>query len=134
MLYIKPRKDRLDVPSRSVLSDDSYSKFSMGGSNCYGVHGDHTQSGKPLLACDPHNLKVVNSIWYLTRLSWNETDSSTGEEYQTYMLGGSIVGMPFFTYARTPFGGIGATALNPDITDVFVEDVRGEQYLDAADQ
>jgi hypothetical protein len=64
----------------------------------------------------------------------NETDSSTGEEYQTYMLGGSIVGMPFFTYARTPFGGIGATALNPDITDVFVEDVRGEQYLDAADQ
>ena len=42
--------------------------------------------------------------------------------------------MPFFTYARTPFGAIGATALNPDITDVFVEDVKGDQYLDAADQ
>ena len=76
----------------------------------------------------------MNSIWYLTRLSWNETESSTGEEYRTYMLGGSIVGMPFFTYARTPFGAIGATALNPDITDVFVEDVKGDQYLDAADQ
>ena len=102
-----------------MLTDDHYRRFSLG-SNCYGVHGNHTQSGKPLLACDPHNLKVINSIWYLTRLSWNETDSS-GEEYKTYMLGGSIVGMPFFTYARTPFAAIGATALNPDITDVFVE-------------
>ena len=52
------------------------------------------------------------------------------------MLGGSIVGMPFFTYARTStsFDAIGATALNLDITVVFVKDKRGNQYLDAADQ
>ena len=69
-------------------------------------------------------IKTINSVWYLTRLSWNEIDPATGEKYDTYMLGGSIVGMPFFTYARSPFGAIGATALNPDMADMFVEDVR----------
>ena len=94
------------------------------GSNCFAVHGNNTESGKAILACDPHLNKVSNSGWYLTRLSWKETDRETGEKYDTYMLGGSIVGMPFFTYARTPYMGFGVTALNPDIKDMFVEDVR----------
>ena len=27
------------------------------GSNCWAVHGNHTESGKPLLTCDPHLMK-----------------------------------------------------------------------------
>lgn len=76
------------------------------------------------------------STWYLTRLSWNATDE-TGEEYKTYIIGGSFVGVPSFTYARSPFAAIGATALNPDIMDMFVEDVKEidgkEVFLDAKD-
>ena len=124
LLYIKPRKERLETVSRSTLKDDRSYRRPSSGSNCYAVHGNHTESGKALLACDPHLIKTINSVWYLTRLSWNEIDPATGEKYDTYMLGGSIVGMPFFTYARSPFGAIGATALNPDMADMFVEDVR----------
>ena len=53
-------------------------------------------------------------------------------------MGGALVGMPAFYYARTPFASYGATALNPDVMDVFVEDVKEvdgrEMYFDAKEQ
>ena len=39
------------------------------------------------------------------------------------MIGGSFVGIPGFTYGRTPFGAYGGTALNPDVMDIFVENL-----------
>ena len=79
--------------------------------------------------------KMTTSLWYLARLSWNATDTATGEEYPTFIMGGNFVGMPTFMYARTPFVSYGATALNPDILDLFVEDVKEvdgrEMYFDA---
>ena len=54
------------------------------------------------------------------------------------MLGGSFVGLPHFMYSRTPFASFGATALNPDVMDLFVEDVKEvngrEMFYDAKDQ
>ena len=54
------------------------------------------------------------------------------------MAGGSFVGMPAFIYARTPFASYGATAINPDVMDLFVEDVKEvdgrEMYYDAKDK
>ena len=143
LLYIKPRKERLDIKSRSNVRDDGTgfslgSWSSSGGSNCMVVHGSLTKKGKPILTCDPHLTKTMFSFWYLTRISWNETDETTGEEYRTYVVGGSYVGCPTFTYGRTPFGAYGGTALNPDVMDVFVEDVKErdgkEVFLDAEDQ
>ena len=52
-----------------------------GGSNCFAVHGNHTESGKPILSCDPHLAKMQSSFWYLTRISWTAKDDKTGEEY-----------------------------------------------------
>jgi len=40
------------------------------------------------------------------------------------MMGGAFVGAPMFGYARTPYGAFGTTAINPDVQDVFVEDVK----------
>jgi acyl-homoserine lactone acylase PvdQ len=79
LLYIKPRKERLETISRSTLKDDRSYRPPKGGSNCYAVHGNHTESGKAILACDPHLIKTINSVWYLTRISWNETDPETSE-------------------------------------------------------
>jgi len=79
LLYKKPKKEKLELKSKSNLSNDSYFKTNVGAtqgaSNCWAVHGKHTESGKPILSCDPHLLKATYSLWYLTRLSWTETDS-----------------------------------------------------------
>ena len=77
-----------------------------------------------MLACDPHLQKTMQQTWYLTRVSWNATDPETGEEYKTYLMGASFVTQPSFTYARSPFGSIGVTSLNPDISDLFAEKVK----------
>lgn len=66
-------------------------------------------------------------MFYLTRLSWNETrlNPQEGEdaEYKTYLIGASHVGVPQFLYGRSPFASWGITAASPDAMDLFVEDV-----------
>lgn len=37
--------------------------------------------------------------------------------------------MPMFTYARTKQIAWGATAVNPDVTDLFVENIKGDTYF-----
>lgn len=37
--------------------------------------------------------------------------------------------MPFFSYARSKHLSWGATALNPDVIDIFVEKVEGDKYF-----
>lgn len=90
------------------------------GSNCWAVSGNHTESGKPMLACDPHLVKWMQSKWYLISLRWGK---------DKFITGGSTPGVPVFTYARTKYLAWGATALNPDATDIFVEKVEGDKYF-----
>lgn len=82
------------------------------GSNCWAVSGNHTESGKPILSCDPHLMKWMQSKWYMVKLSWGDGN---------YLAGGSTPGLPLFTYARSKDVAWGATALNPDLSDLFVE-------------
>ena len=57
---------------------DEIAKFKIdagvaaGGSNCWVVHGNHTESGKPLLACDPHVTKTMSNLFYSARLTWED--------------------------------------------------------------
>ena len=143
LLYMPPKADKLEVdPSRKQKEDVSSYRLNIqnaGGSNCFAVHGDHTQKGKPFLACDPHQIKSVNSQFYLTRLTWNETktidsneDKDADLEYKTYLVGATLVGVPVFSYGRSPYASWGVTALYPDVMDLFIEDVKEDgMYLDA---
>lgn len=90
------------------------------------------------MACDPHLVKAVNSYFYLTRLTWNETKDEPqlveGEdsEYKTYLIGASLVGLPVISFGRSPFASWGTSALYPDVMDLFIEDVAEDgRYLDA---
>lgn len=97
------------------------------GSNCWSVSGRLTESGKPLLSCDPHLNKQLQSMWYLTAVSWKQSydeDSTEGG----YVVGGSVIGLPVFSYGRSKYYAWGATALNPDIQDLFVERIEGDKY------
>jgi penicillin G amidase len=67
----------------------------------------------------------------MTRLRWNVTDVITGETYRTYLVGATVVGTSTITHGRTPIMGWGLTAINPDITDLFVEQIKDDTYLSA---
>ena len=84
------------------------------GSNCWAVSGRHTESGKPLLACDPHLMKLMQAKWYMISLQWGEDN---------YVVGGSHIGMPQMSYGRSRYIAWGPTAINPDISDLFIEKV-----------
>jgi penicillin amidase len=94
------------------------------GSNCWTVHGNYTESGSPYLSCDPHLNKQLQSMWYLSGLTWKGEDNE-----DLYIVGGSVVGIPMFSYGRSKGYAWGPTALNPDNSDLYVEKVKGNQYL-----
>lgn len=132
------KNERLNIPfdaSQSHPFQPFISSWETLGSNCWAVHGNFTKSGKPMLACDPHLAKFTSATWYPTRMSWNETEvvetesGPTLSSYRTYMAGHSVVGIPFFSYLKTPFIAGGVTSLNPDTQDLFLEDIKGDQYL-----
>jgi acyl-homoserine lactone acylase PvdQ len=66
-------------------------------------------------------------MWYLAGLSWKQSEDIE----EGYIIGVSIVGIPIFTYGKSKYNAWGATAINPDNTDLFVEQVdeKGENYL-----
>jgi len=67
----------------------------------------------------------MNSHFYLTRVTWNETKTSTeaeeDPEYKTYLIGATGLGSPTFLYGRSPYAAWGVTANYPDAMDLFVE-------------
>jgi len=127
LLHLRKKSDKsifeADTQGDREFTNKYESAGSGVGSNCYAVHGSKTQKGKPLLACDPHLQKVMLSLWYVTRLRWNITEGEDAE--RTFLVGGSLVGTPSYTYGRSPHGAFGVTALNPDVTDLFVEKLNG---------
>ena len=55
------------------------------------------------------------------------------EEYKTYLIGPSLVGVPQFLIGRSPFASWGVTMMLPDATDLFVETVSedGSKFFDS---
>jgi acyl-homoserine lactone acylase PvdQ len=64
-------------------------------------------------------------MWYLTGLAWKDWNSTEeGGDPDRYIVGGSVVGIPLFTYGRSSAYAWGPTALNPDNTDLYVEKIN----------
>jgi penicillin G amidase len=80
-------------------------------SNNWVVSGKHTESGKPLLANDPHIPASVPSIWYQTELT------SPG----MHVAGVTFPGAPGIVIGHNDFVAWGATNLGPDVQDVYLE-------------
>ncbi len=62
-------------------------------------------------------------------MTWNETHLESPEGPlddpidKSYLIGATLIGVPQFMFARTPFVSWGITALYPDVMDLFVEEV-----------
>jgi penicillin amidase len=90
------------------------------GSNSFVVSGALTTTGKPILENDPHLGPSLPGIWYQIGLHCR-----CGLEVTGFSLSG-VPGVVIGHNARIAWG---FTNLNPDVTDLYLEKVRGDQYL-----
>lgn len=103
------------LPSEDTLPPDL-------GSNNWVLSGAHTQSGKPLLANDPHLAHSIPSVWYMIHLEAPRLDVS----------GVSLPGAPLVIIGHNQRIAWGMTNTGPDVQDLYAEqfDPRNPaQYL-----
>ncbi|MDB5411059.1 MAG: penicillin acylase/penicillin amidase [Rhodospirillales bacterium] len=80
-------------------------------SNNWVVDGQHTQSGKPLLANDPHLGFATPDVWYLARIDTPDL----------HLAGATAPGTPFVVIGHNDRIGWGFTTTESDVEDVFIE-------------
>jgi penicillin amidase len=96
------------------------------GSNNWVVNGAHTQSGKPLLANDPHLAHSLPSVWYMVHLEAPGLDVS----------GVSLPGLPLVIIGHNQRVAWGMTNTGPDVQDLYVESFNRQdpnEYLHDGD-
>ena len=81
------------------------------GSNNWVLSGAHTESGKPLLANDPHLGLSIPSIWYLAHVNTPDFE----------IVGATLPGLPFPVLGRTRDFAWGFTNTGSDVQDLFIE-------------
>jgi penicillin amidase len=79
------------------------------GSNNWVVDGSMTQSGKPLLANDPHLDAQIPSLWYLAHLSAGDFD----------VIGATLPGAPAVVIGRNRYIAWGETNVMADVEDLY---------------
>ncbi len=82
-------------------------------SNAWAVAGSRTQSGKPLLANDPHLGFQLPSLWYLAILKWPEMT----------LTGATVPGVPLHVLGHNGHVAWGITTTHGDTQDLFIEHV-----------
>jgi penicillin amidase len=87
------------------------------GSNNWVVDGTRTQSGKPILANDPHLAPQMPSVWYHIHLNAPGLD----------VTGASLAGLPGVIIGRNQRIAWGVTNAGPDTQDLYVERFNPEQ-------
>ncbi|GLU48628.1 penicillin acylase family protein [Nocardiopsis ansamitocini] len=92
------------------------------GSNSWVVSGDHTASGRPLLANDPHLGAAMPSVWAQMGLHC----TTVGEECPFDVTGFTFPGLPGVVIGFNQQIAWGFTNLGPDVTDLYLEKIEGD--------
>lgn len=101
------------------------------GSNSWVVSGEHTATGAPLLANDPHLAPAMPSVWHQIGLRCTEIIP----ECPFDVSGFSFSGLPGVVIGHNQSIAWGLTNLGPDVADLVVEKVRdGEVVRDSGDE
>ena len=103
--------DTLDLPEIAAALPDIFATASA--SNAWAVSGDHTASGAPLLANDPHLGFDAPVMWYLARIV---TPDFT-------VAGATVPGVPATVLGHNGHIAWGFTTTGADTQDLFVERV-----------
>ena len=94
--------------------------LATGFSNNWIVSGEASETGKPLLANDPHLKLTAPPIWFEARLH-----SPGGLD----VYGVTLPGLPFILIGRTPTVAFGYTNSFIDVTDYYFYKWNGGRYL-----
>lgn len=94
------------------------------GSNSWVVDGEHTATGKPLLANDPHLGVGLPGVWMQVGLHCR----TVSEDCPLDVAGFSFSGVPGVIIGHNADIAWGFTNLGPDVTDLYLERVRGDQW------
>ncbi|MFF9776122.1 penicillin acylase family protein [Streptomyces sp. NPDC013978] len=94
------------------------------GSNSWVVSGDHTITGKPLLANDPHLSASLPSVWYQMGLHCK----SVSAKCQYDVSGYTFSGMPGVVIGHNADIAWGMTNSGVDVTDLYLEKLTGDGY------
>ncbi|MFR9755497.1 penicillin acylase family protein [Streptomyces sp. TR06-5] len=95
------------------------------GSNSWVVSGEHTTSGKPLLANDPHLGPHLPSVWTQMGLHC----SSITKKCPFDVSGFTFSGMPGVVIGHNQSIAWGLTNLGADVTDLYLEKIQDGKYL-----
>ena len=100
-------------PAASALLEAFPGADAAIGSNNWVVSGARSETGKPLLANDPHLGLQSPALWYLAHLSTPQFN----------VVGGTLPGLPFVVLGRTDSVAWSMTTTGSDTQDLFVERV-----------
>ena len=89
------------------------------GSNSWVVAGARTESGKPLLANDPHLKLTTPALWYFARID------VTGEQHFR-ISGATMPGLPAVALGQNDHIAWGFTNTNPDVQDLYLEQIKAD--------
>ncbi|WP_190394285.1 penicillin acylase family protein [Nocardiopsis quinghaiensis] len=95
------------------------------GSNSWVVGGEHTESGMPLLANDPHLGAAMPSTWYQIGLHCTELTEACPFD----VSGFSFSGLPGVIIGQNESIAWGFTNVDPDVMDLYVERLDGDGYV-----
>lgn len=96
-------------PDLGYLGADAFA-----GSNNWVIGGQHTESGQPILANDPHLGIQMPAIWYEVGLHAPGWD----------VVGFSFAGVPGVIIGHNADIAWGVTNANPDVQDLFIEKIN----------
>ncbi|GAA3551001.1 penicillin acylase family protein [Kribbella ginsengisoli] len=91
------------------------------GSNSWVVSGEHTTTGKPLLANDPHLGATMPGIWTQIGLHCNNVNTQCPYD----VSGFSFSGLPGVVIGHNASISWGFTNLDPDVMDLYLEKFAG---------
>ncbi|QIX28856.1 penicillin acylase family protein [Nocardioides sp. JQ2195] len=94
------------------------------GSNSWVVDGEHSATGFPLLANDPHLGTSLPGIWYQVGLHCRTVSDACPFETSGF----SFAGVPGVVIGHNADIAWGFTNLGPDVTDLFLEKVAGDSW------
>ena len=95
------------------------------GSNSWVVSGEHTASGLPLLANDPHLGAVMPSIWYQMGLHCTAVDDACPFD----VTGFTFPGLTGVVIGANDTIAWGFTNLGPDVVDLYLERIDGDAAI-----
>lgn len=106
-----PLPSYLDGFYRTTQTGQAYAVPDTTASDNWAVDGAHSETGKPIVANDPHLGFSIPSVWYLAHLSLPDDD----------LVGGTLAGIPAIVAGRNRHVAWGETNTGPDTQDLYFE-------------